>query len=466
MDVGPAVFEQVLDEARQLGRRGGDGFGGAEACFHTPHEGPQGTLRAVQTAGGKAQGDGDAMCTWSHPPRQHLPARDLVLGTQPQPATEVFHVRPPVHVRAALAEDDQGGAFFDPLNGRQGDACHAIKRGAGIGTGGRWSACVGGPWGQGLAITCIAKGLQRHFHLLSALGHLLVVDFRQLDGLASGTQVRGAPKALQGLGHVVRIVVTVRVAPLCQALRMALAREDGFDDGHAGHASEVTDNVGELEVHLWQRLLHGLHMVGGLREEHVAVTPGAAQPAHLVSRPQGAREQPIGVQALPPRAVEPIGLRSTGGTLGLPGIAEEDLQAAGLQQLEPGHPVDPSRFHSDGGHATVHAPVGEGVEVGGERAETAHGWGVATRRHGDPMLGFADVEASGVEVANLAGCREHGGRRVQRGRWTRVRARGFVGCHRSLPKQETAPRTAVGAGVTEKRAVSQTGSGRGLSPVR
>jgi len=114
------------------------------------------------------------------------------------------------------------------------------------------------------------------------------------------------------------------------------------------------------------------------------------------------------VQALQPLAVEPIGFRATGGTLGLPRIDEEDLHAAGLQQLEQGNPVHPGRFHRDSGHATVNEPVGQSVEVDGERTETAHGLGVAPRGHGDPVLGFADVDASGMGVADLEGVGEHG----------------------------------------------------------
>jgi hypothetical protein len=95
----------------------------------------------------------------------------------------MFHARPPGHVGADLAEDDQGGAFFDALDGRQVDASHAIQGGAGIQPG-----CVAlfvamGLGGQGLAITVITKGLQMRFDLLVAAGDLLVIDFIQLNGL-------------------------------------------------------------------------------------------------------------------------------------------------------------------------------------------------------------------------------------------------------------------------------------------
>ena len=151
-----------------------------------------------------------------------------------------------------------------------------------------------------------------------------------------------------------------------------------------------------------------LNMVGGIGEQHLPVTQVAAQHAHVGLGPKGASEQPVGMQALQPLAIEPIGFRSAGDALGLAGIDQEDLHAPGFQEFKEGNPVDPGGFHGDGGDATVDEPVGQGVEVGGEGAETAHGLGVAPRGHGDPVLGFADVDASGVGVADLEGVGEHG----------------------------------------------------------
>jgi hypothetical protein len=151
-----------------------------------------------------------------------------------------------------------------------------------------------------------------------------------------------------------------------------------------------------------------LNMVGGVGEQHLAVAQVPAGHAHLIVRAEGPGEQPVSVQALEPLTVEPIGLRSTGGALRLTGVDQQDLQASRFQELKEGNPVDASRFHSDSGHATVNEPVGQGVEVGGERAETAHGLGVATRWHGDPVLSFADVDARSVGVADLEGFGEHG----------------------------------------------------------
>jgi len=116
--------------------------------------------------------------------------------------------------------------------------------------------------------------------------------------------------------------------------------------------------------------------------------------------PKGASEKPGGRQALPPRAIEPIRLRAAGDALGLAGVAQEPLHAPGLSQCKQRPPVDSGGLHGDGGDATGDEPVGEG---GGEGAETAHGLGGAPRGHGNPVLGLANVDASGVGVVDLQG---------------------------------------------------------------
>jgi hypothetical protein len=53
------------------------------------------------------------------------------------------------------------------------------------------------------------------------------------------------------------------------------------------------------------------------------------------------------------------------------------------------------------------------------------------------VLGFADVDARGVGVADLEGFGEQGRWRERRGRWTRVKKKVFVGCHGNLRKWGT-----------------------------
>src|SRR5207244_6441056 len=117
----------------------------------------------------------------------------------------------------------------------------------------------------------------------------------------------GAPRALQRLGDVVLIMVAVRIAQLCEVLRVALAREDGREESHAGHARDVTDDWGELAMHLCSGFVHRLHMVGGVGEQPLPMTPRTPQHTHVSCGPQGTSEQPVGMPALEPRASEPVG---------------------------------------------------------------------------------------------------------------------------------------------------------------
>jgi len=145
-------------------------------------------------------------------------------------------------------------------------------------------------------------------------------------------------------------------------------------------------------MHLLQGFMPMLNMVGAIGEKHLAVAEITAEHAHLISGAEGRGEQAVGVQALQPLAVEPIGFRSSRGALGLPGVDQEDLDAARLLKFEEGNPVDLGGFHRHRGDAAVEEPVGEDIKINGERAETAHRFGGAIRWHSHPVLGFADID--------------------------------------------------------------------------
>ena len=188
------------------------------------------------------------------------------------------------------------------------------------------------------------------------------------------------------------------MAQLRQGKGIAFASNDGCEHGHPRGARQVTHDLGACAVHLLSRLRPMLHRVRAGGEEPLAVASRAAQPAELSGGAEGRGAESVGVPAVQPWAVEPIGCGSSGGALGLTGIDQADLQATGLQECEEGHPGDAGRCHGDGDHATVKEPVGEGVEVDGEGAETAHGLRVAPRGHGHPVLGFADIDPRSMGV--------------------------------------------------------------------
>jgi hypothetical protein len=263
-----------------------------------------------------------------------------VLGAQPQPAPAVFHAGPPVHVRTDLTEEHQGGAFFDPFDRRQVNARHAREGGASLAPGFVGLFGAAGLRREGAPSAFVSKGFQRRFALLIAWGDLRVLEGIQLDRLASGTQVFGAPGALARLGDVVLRVVAVWGAQLREVLRVALARDNGLEDGHAGHPGHRTDDLRELEMHLFEGLVPMLPMVGGVGQEHLPVTERAAQHAHVGLGPQGASQPAVGMPAWQPLAIEPSGCRSAGSALRLAGSDQEDLHAPSLSQFEQGNPGD------------------------------------------------------------------------------------------------------------------------------
>jgi len=42
-------------------------------------------------------------------------------------------------------------------------------------------------------------------------------------------------------------------------------------DGHAGEAIDVADYLSQLDVHLLQGLLHVLHVLGSIADQHLAL---------------------------------------------------------------------------------------------------------------------------------------------------------------------------------------------------
>jgi hypothetical protein len=58
-------------------------------------------------------------------------------------------------------------------------------------------------------------------------------------------------------------------------------------------------------------------------------------------------------------------------------------------------------FHGHGGDRTLLEPLGQGMQDGGVRTETADALAVASGRHGDKMGCGAEVNGGGVEVDSL-----------------------------------------------------------------
>jgi hypothetical protein len=84
-------------------------------------------------------------------------------------------------------------------------------------------------------------------------------------------QVFGAVVAHQRFDDRFRLGSHAALAQGSQLERIASSGYDGFDDGHAALAGDVTEDVMDLQIHLGQRLVHMLHVDCGVLDQAGAV---------------------------------------------------------------------------------------------------------------------------------------------------------------------------------------------------
>ena len=121
---------------------------------------------------------------------------------------------------------------------------------------------------------------------------------------------------------------------------VALPGHDGTQDLLTRLAHHVRDHVGQLNVHLHQRLLHVLDVPSLHAQQHATLAVQCSQYANLVCRAECPAQQTIAVQLLQPLAVQHIGL-ATRHVLDVPGVDQQYRQASALQNLVHGDPVHP-----------------------------------------------------------------------------------------------------------------------------
>ena len=160
------------------------------------------------------------------------------------------------------------------------------------------------------------------------------------------------PVALQGQGNRCLVVVT---PPVPQLANLRGSRSPARMASRI--AIPVTPvmsliDVLELDVHLCQSLLHVLHAPRGRADEGLPLPHEASQDANRVLRPEGAAEQPEGMQLLNPLAIQNVALASRH-VLQPAGLDQLDLESPPFQQLEQRNPIDPGGLHGDRRHAAL-----------------------------------------------------------------------------------------------------------------
>ena len=135
-----------------------------------------------------------------------------------------------------------------------------------------------------------------------------------------------------------------------------------FDDLRPSLARDVADHMLELHIHLGQRFLHVLDMVGRVLHQHGALAQVAPQPSYLRPGPEGSRQQSVGVQLLQPLAVQHVSL-PTGHVLDAPRVHQHHLKSPLFQHPEQRYPVHPGGFHHHGLHSALRQPLRQAVQV-------------------------------------------------------------------------------------------------------
>ena len=127
----------------------------------------------------------------------------------------------------------------------------------------------------------------------------------------------------------------MRVAVLGEDVRVALAGDEGAEDGEPGLADDVTDDERQLPVHLDERLLHPPDIIAPGLDEDVATAEVGAQREDRPGEAEAAAQQADTVQLPQPLAVLDSAL-AAGAVLDVVGVDEQDFEAPGFEDLVDG----------------------------------------------------------------------------------------------------------------------------------
>ena len=257
-----AIFEHPVDQTGALVGHGGDGFGGAESCPEASIVGAQGALTVQQMLRSQAQGVGGAVDHVAGAALEHFAPADPVVGTQTAPGGEVLFGFPPAHIQADRGEEGWRREHLDAVHAGQVDASGFLGPTLGEGR------------GVGVDLDRAVKGVEVSCDAGVALGAFLLVDCREFQGLAQLEEPLFAPVARQTVGEGVGAGVDAIIFEGGERGGVACAGQQGADNGHARHTADVTDDIGELDVHFGEGLWPVLDAGGSGADEGVALASG------------------------------------------------------------------------------------------------------------------------------------------------------------------------------------------------
>lgn len=142
-------------------------------------------------------------------------------------------------------------------------------------------------------------------------------------------------------------------------------------------------------------------------------------PADLPDGAEAAAQQSAAQKALPPLAVELVGLGASFHVFEIAGVYDSDFQAGVLENLIQVDPVYARRFHGDGLHAQLEEPVANGSQIVGVGLEALDVALAELLRDAHPMLARADIHEGRQGLQSFETARRN---------LTRAYGAGFIAC--------------------------------------
>ena len=165
--------------------------------------------------------------------------------------------------------------------------------------------------------------------------------------------------------------MTTLIPQLDQLLGIPFPVKQGFDNAHRPVPVQIADHQLQGQVHRAQGLAQVLQMRGATPHQFGPLTGERAQPTNRRGGPKGPVQQPIRVEFLQPRAIQPVALAPRHGFDPVR-IHQLHFDPARLQLVIQGQPVDAGGRHRHRGNRMAPRPFDQGVLLGAEHPKDSH----------------------------------------------------------------------------------------------
>ena len=197
------------------------------------------------------------------------------------------------------------------------------------------------------ALRCVDVG-DDFFDFLVKLVDVFAGGFPAVLVLLEYEEVFFTVVAVEGGEDVGFAALAASVAKVGEELGVALASENGFDDGLPACSIDVAKDVVDLEVHFDEDFLHASQDVCGILLEGVAVADEGAQGEDFLDGTKGVFEESGGVELLEPLGIADVGLFA-GDAFDVAGVDEVAFDSGAFEDVVAVMPIVAGAFHGNGG---------------------------------------------------------------------------------------------------------------------